>query len=63
MTGEDALGVSKMGSVLEGFDIIQGILVEAYFLQMETKMVVLLDEFFQVCVFISTLRPPSHASF
>ena len=47
-TGEDALGVSKNGSILQGLDIIQGSLVEGYLLQTEIKMVVLFDEFLQV---------------
>lgn len=55
-TGEDALGVSKKDSVLQGLDVIQGSLVEAYLLQTEIKMVVLFDEFLQVCVFITASR-------
>ena len=61
-TGEDALGVSKKGSsILQGLDVIQGSLVEAYLLQTEVKMVVLFDEFLQVCVFIVS-RLCSHFS-
>ena len=51
-TGEDALGLSKKDPVLQGLDVIHGPLVEVYLLQTEIKMVVLLDEFLQVCVFI-----------
>ena len=53
-TGEDVRGVSKKDSFLQGLDVIQGSLVEAYLLQTETKMVVLFDEFLQVCVFIAS---------
>ena len=62
-TGEDALGVSQKDSVLQGLDVIQGPLVEAYFLQVEIKMVVLFDEFLQVRVFITASRLCSHPSF
>ena len=55
-TGEDALGISKKDSTLQGFDVIQGSLVEAYLLQTEIKMVVLFDEFLQVCLFITASR-------
>ena len=55
-TGEDALGVSKKDSILQGLDVIQGPLVEAYLLQAEIKMVVLFDDFLQVCVFITASR-------
>ena len=51
-TGEDVLGVSGKDSILEGLDVIQGSLVEAYLLQTEIKMVVLFDEYLQVRVFI-----------
>jgi hypothetical protein len=51
MTGADRTGQSKDAAVLEGYDIIQGPLVEGYLLNSETKVVVLLDEFLQV-------RPP-----
>ena len=61
-TGEDALGLSKKDSILQGVDVIQGALVEAYLLQTEIKMVVLLDEFLQVCV-ITASRPCTYPSF
>ena len=61
-TGEDVRGVSKKGSILQGFDVIQGSLVEAYLLQTEIKMVVLFDEFLQVCVFMAS-RLCSYPSF
>ena len=62
-TGEDALGVSKNNSILQGLDVIQGSLVEAYLLQTDIKMVVLFDEFLQVCVFITASRLYSYFSF
>ena len=62
-TGEDALGVSEKDSILEGLDVIRGPLVEAYFLQTEIKMVVLFDEFLQVCVFLIPSRPCSYPTF
>jgi ER membrane protein complex subunit 1 len=62
-TGEDVLGLSKQGSILQGVDVIQGSLVEAFLLQTETKVVVLFDEFLQVCVFVATSRPCSYSSF
>ena len=62
-TGEDALGVSKKDSILQGLDVVQGSLVEAYLLQTDIKMVVLFDEFLQVCVFIKASRPCSYLPF
>lgn len=62
-TGEEASGLSKTDSVLQGLDVIQGSLVEAYLLQTEMKTVVLLDEFLQVCVFVTALRLHSYPSF
>lgn len=62
-TGEDVLGLSKKDSVLQGVDVIQGSLVGAYLLQTEIKVVVLFDEFLQVCVFTATSCPCSYSSF
>lgn len=50
MNGSDITGESPDGTVLAGLDIIQGGLIEAYLLKAEEKIVVLLDEFLQVCL-------------
>lgn len=49
LTGESVREDEKKGALLQGFDIIQGPIVDAYLLPTdETKIVVLLDEFLQV---------------
>ncbi len=48
LTGEDALGKSPAGEVLQGVDFISGPLMEAYQLPGNSKAVILLDEFRQV---------------
>ena len=55
ITGADSTGQSKDDAIFEGHDVVQGPLVEAYLLNSETKVVVLLDEFLQVrrCFFSS----------
>ncbi|KAF8809912.1 DUF1620-domain-containing protein [Phlegmacium glaucopus] len=53
-TGEDALGLSKKDAVLEGLDVIQGPLVEAYQLLTEMRTIVILDEFLQVHLYPDT---------
>jgi ER membrane protein complex subunit 1 len=74
VTGEDVLGVSPRDAILEGSDIIQGPLIDAYMLSAANKTVMLLDEFLQVtplvfpCIskltnslhqrFTPTLQPP-----
>lgn len=53
LTGENAREEDKKGELLQGFDIIQGPIVEAYMLHTdEAKVVVILDEFLQVCTFL-----------
>lgn len=50
LTGENVREEEKKGALLQGFDIIQGPIVDAYLLPTdEAKVVVLLDEFLQVC--------------
>ncbi|CAA7264034.1 unnamed protein product [Cyclocybe aegerita] len=52
LTGTDITGISKADSMLEGQDIIQGPLVEAYLLNHDDKkVVVLFDEFLQVYLY------------
>ncbi|KDR78137.1 hypothetical protein GALMADRAFT_94668 [Galerina marginata CBS 339.88] len=51
LTGSDVRGQSKDGDILEGYDIIQGPLVEGFLLQDEKKIIVLLDEFLQVYLY------------
>ncbi|KAF7979908.1 hypothetical protein HWV62_40304 [Athelia sp. TMB] len=48
MTGEDSRKQSPTADLLQGFDIISGPVVEAFFLQNTTRTVVLFDEFMQV---------------
>jgi len=49
-TGEDVTGTTGRSGVLEGVDIVQGPIVESYLLRQEGKKVVmLLDEYLQVC--------------
>lgn len=48
LTGEDALGKSAPGTVLQGIDLISGPLLEAYQLPGSSRAVVLVDEFRQV---------------
>ncbi len=48
LTGEDALGKSPTGTVLQGIDLISGPLLEAYQLPGNSKAIILLDEFGQV---------------
>ena len=60
MTGADAQNreVKLSGDVydlLQGADVIQGPMVEGFLLQNETRVLVMLDEFMQVC-FIAVLR-------
>ncbi|KAI9451269.1 DUF1620-domain-containing protein [Lactarius psammicola] len=54
LTGEDALGKSPAGEVLQGIDLISGPLLEAYQLPGNSKAVILLDEFRQVYVYPET---------
>ncbi|KAI9435607.1 DUF1620-domain-containing protein [Lactarius indigo] len=54
LTGEDALGKSPAGEVLQGVDLISGPLLEAYQLPGNHKAVILLDEFRQVYVYPET---------
>ncbi|KAF9040068.1 hypothetical protein BJ165DRAFT_1407202 [Panaeolus papilionaceus] len=51
VTGTDATGLSKQEGILEGHDVIQGSLFEAYLLNAEDKIVVMLDEFLQVFLY------------
>ena len=59
LTGEDALGKSPSGTVLQGVDIISGPLLGAYQLPGNTKAVILLDELLQVRIDLS--RTPLYA--
>ncbi|KAI0270649.1 DUF1620-domain-containing protein [Gloeopeniophorella convolvens] len=54
LTGEDVLGKSPAGTVLQGLDLISGPLLEAYQLPGSSKAVVLLDEFRQAYVYPET---------
>jgi len=59
-TGEDATGKTGRDGVLEGVDIVQGPIVESYLLRQEGKKVVmLLDEYLQVCSTFFFSRPAS----
>ena len=49
MTGEDVAGISRDPGILAGQDIIPGALVEGYLLNDVSKIVVLFDEYLQVC--------------
>ncbi|KAI0060106.1 DUF1620-domain-containing protein [Artomyces pyxidatus] len=51
LTGEDAMGASLPGDVLQGHDIISGPLISAHLLPGDHKTVVLLDEFRQVYLY------------
>ena len=48
LTGEDAEGKSPSKGLLEGIDIINGDLVDAFVLQDNGKIIVLVDKFLQV---------------
>ena len=48
VTGEDALGKSPAGTVLQGVDLISGPSLGAYQLSGHSKAVIVLDEFLQV---------------
>ena len=48
ITGQDMIKSSPIGEPFEGFDIISGPIVECFFLQNQTKTILLLDEFMQV---------------
>jgi len=48
VTGEDALGKSPAGMVLQGVDLISGPSLGAYQLSGHSKAVIVLDEFRQV---------------
>ena len=48
MTGEDVLGVSVDGDVLQGVDVFTGPLLEAYMWESGKKIIVLIDESRQV---------------
>jgi hypothetical protein len=48
LTGEDALGKSPIGTVLQGVDIISGPSLGAYPLPENSNAIILLDEFLQV---------------
>jgi len=48
VTGEDALGMSSAGTVLQGVDLISGPSLGAYQLSGHSKAVIVLDEFRQV---------------
>lgn len=61
LTGEDATGVSPSKEVLQGVDIISGPLTEAYMLEGESRIVILLDEFRQVYLYPNT--PANRESF
>ncbi|TFK33104.1 hypothetical protein BDQ12DRAFT_658417 [Crucibulum laeve] len=61
VTGEDARGVSPADEVFEGLDIISGPIVEAYLLQNDTRVVILLDEYLQVYLYPDT--PKTQAAF
>jgi ER membrane protein complex subunit 1 len=55
LTGEDVSGVDRneAGSALQGRDIISGPMIEAYLLDHDdSKVILLLDEFLQVRLFI-----------
>ena len=57
MTGADvhsrAVKRSKDGSdLLQGLDVIQGVMLDAFLLQNETRAVVMLDEFLQVSTYM-----------
>ena len=49
LTGEDSLGKSQAGTVLQGVDLISGPSLGAYQLPGHRKAVIVLDEFRQVC--------------
>ncbi|KDQ54694.1 hypothetical protein JAAARDRAFT_182191 [Jaapia argillacea MUCL 33604] len=62
LTGEDALGVSPAGDVLQGVDVIAGPLVDGYLLgEGDGKVAVLIDEFLQVNLYPDT--PTTKESF
>ncbi len=48
LTGEDALGKSPVGTVLQGVDLISGPSLGVYPLPENSNAIVLLDEFLQV---------------
>ena len=51
LTGEDSTYASPTDSLLQGFDIIAGSLVETYLVRDGPhKYVILFDEFMQVCI-------------
>lgn len=62
MTGEDARKVSPTADLLQGFDIISGPIVEAFFLQNSTRTVVLFDEYMQVSIILVSLLALSNPS-
>ena len=50
ITGADALGKSLDADVLQGTDVVQGELVEAFMLPDEHKTIALIDKHMQVCI-------------
>jgi len=60
MTGADVrtrvVKRSKDGrDLLQGMDVIQGVMVDGFLLQNETRAVIMLDEFLQVSVHVRSL--------
>jgi hypothetical protein len=57
MTGREVTGFSTDKVELQGQDIISGPLTESFFLDADSKMVILLDEFLQVGPSFSRVMP------
>ena len=56
LTGEDATYTSKPGTLLQGIDVIAGPLVDTFLVQdVDTKYIVLFDEFLQASLKIFSL--------
>ena len=53
MNGREVTGLSTDKVELQGQDIISGPLTESFFLDADSKMVILLDEFLQVSSWFS----------
>ncbi|KAF8644498.1 hypothetical protein AX16_008429 [Volvariella volvacea WC 439] len=55
LTGADSTGNSNINELIQGVDVVQGPVVEAYLVNHEdTRMVILLDEFLQVYLYPDT---------
>jgi hypothetical protein len=57
LTGEDVLGQSAKGDILQGIDVFKGHPLDAYMLEWHNKTVVLVDESHQVRLFVVSRAP------